>query len=316
MEKKVAWVFLFVFIDVLGFSLILPLLPFYAKEFETSSSIIGLMLTFNAVTQMISAPIIGRFSDQYGRKPLLLLCIFGTIVGFIMLAMSTSVWILFLSRIIDGLLGGNISLAQTYISDVTEANQERSKGFGIIGAAFGVGFIIGPAIGGTLSVYGYSVPAYVAAAIAALNFVGVYMFLPESLPENKRRASFFAKKDGEKNESIYNYSSIFKGWKQKDLGPWLLLRFFYLFVFTLFETSFGFFNFQRLEFDARRSSYLLVYLGIFYSAVQGGGIKALTKRYSEESLIYNSFLVFGISLAFWSWIGSLVQALLVLLPLD
>ncbi len=116
MEKKLFWVFLFVFIDVLGFSLILPLFPFYAQEFQCTPSTIGLILTSNALAQMISAPMIGHLSDIHGRKPLLLLCICGTFVSFLWLSVATSVAELFLSRILDGILGGNISLAQAYIS--------------------------------------------------------------------------------------------------------------------------------------------------------------------------------------------------------
>lgn len=134
-HKQLIWVFFFVFIDVLGFSLILPLLPYYSKEFNASPSIVGLLLTTNAFTQMISAPFLGWLSDIYGRRPILLVCIFGTIMGFIIMAESHSLEMLFFSRILDGLLGGNIALAQAYVSDVT-GTQDRSKGFGYIGAGF------------------------------------------------------------------------------------------------------------------------------------------------------------------------------------
>jgi DHA1 family tetracycline resistance protein-like MFS transporter len=118
MEGRLGWVILFVFIDVLGFSLILPLLPYYAQHFSASPSVIGLLLTSNAFAQMISAPFLGKLSDTYGRRPLLLICISGTVLSFYLLASAESVFELFLSRILDGILGGNISLAQTYISGI------------------------------------------------------------------------------------------------------------------------------------------------------------------------------------------------------
>lgn len=171
-SKQLLWVFLFVLIDVLGISLVLPLLPFYREQFGASPSLIGLLLTVNAFTQMLSAPILGWLSDCYGRKPILLLCISGTIAGFVIMAEAQSLSMLLLSRIVDGLLGGNIALAQAYISDVTN-QKERSKGFGYIGAAFGLGFIVGPAIGGMLCVYGFRIPAYVAVVISVLNLVNI-----------------------------------------------------------------------------------------------------------------------------------------------
>ena len=150
MKKQLALILTYVFIDVLGFSLILPLLPFYAQTFDASPALVGLLLGANAVTQMIGAPLIGRLSDRYGRRPMLIVSIAGTAASFLMLGLANSLWMLFLSRILDGFLGGNISLAQAYITDVTD-ERDRARGLGLIGATFGMGFIFGPAIGGVLS---------------------------------------------------------------------------------------------------------------------------------------------------------------------
>ena len=151
-------ILLYVFVDVLGFSLILPLLPYYATSFGASSTVVGLLLAANAVTQFVGAPLLGRLSDRYGRRPLLLVSLMGTVAAFLMLGLAKSLWMLFLSRIVDGLLGGNISLAQAYITDIT-SDRDRARGLGFIGAAFGFGFIFGPAIGGTLAANGnYALP--------------------------------------------------------------------------------------------------------------------------------------------------------------
>jgi len=293
MEKRLGWVILFVFIDVLGFSLILPLLPYYAEEFSASPSLIGLLLTANAFFQMISAPVLGKLSDNFGRRPLLIICICGTVVSFYLLGAATSIPQLFFSRILDGLLGGNISLAQAYISDVTTQN-DRTKALGFVGAAFGFGFIIGPAIGGSLSVYGYRIPAYVACVISLVNLLGVIFFLPESLPKEKR---------GNSNQSAFSHFPLvmlFHSLRMPVLGPLLVLRFVYGFTFTIFETCFGFYNLQRLGLDARRSSYLLCYVGLVFSMVQGGGLKASLKRSSEGKVILYSCILLSVSLIFWS----------------
>ena len=185
-KKQLGLIFGFVFIDLLGYSLILPLLPYYADQFGASLTLIGLLGTANALGQLVAAPIIGRLSDRYGRRPLLIVSISGTVFGFLMLGLANSLWMLFLSRILDGFLGGNITLAQAYITDVTD-NKERAKGLGLIGAAFGLGFIIGPAMGGTLAGDGnYALPALIASGLAFLNLLGVFFWLPESLPPEER----------------------------------------------------------------------------------------------------------------------------------
>jgi len=163
-SKRLFSIILVVFIDLLGFSLILPLLPYYAETFAANSFVTGLLVASYAAAQLIGAPVLGRLSDRFGRRPLLLASVFGTFVGFILLGVANTLWMLFAARIIDGFTGGNLSIAQAYISDVTDA-KNRSKGLGMIGAAFGLGFIIGPAAGGFLSQWGYHVPALVAASI-------------------------------------------------------------------------------------------------------------------------------------------------------
>ncbi|HXQ33558.1 MAG TPA: MFS transporter, partial [Anaerolineales bacterium] len=163
-------IILVVFIDLLGFSLIIPLLPYYAQTFNASDTTIGLLLASYAAAQLIGAPLLGRASDQFGRRPILLISIFGTFLGFLIFGLANSLALLFASRILQGITGGNLSVAQAYITDVTDA-ESRNRGLGMIGAAFGLGFIIGPALGGLLSNISYSVPAFVAAALSLINLI-------------------------------------------------------------------------------------------------------------------------------------------------
>ena len=169
-NKPLASILLVVFIDLLGFSLILPLLPYYAKTFNASDILIGLLISSYAAMQLVGAPLLGRLSDRYGRRLVLLISIFGTLIGFLLLGFARTLWMLFVSRIVDGFTGGNISVAQAYISDVTDA-RDRARGLGMVGAAFGLGFIIGPVTGGVLSQWGYAVPAFAAAGLAMLNLI-------------------------------------------------------------------------------------------------------------------------------------------------
>ena len=148
-KRQLLTIFAIVVLDLLGFSLVLPLLPFYAERFGASDVAIGMLVAVYPLAQLFGAPLLGRLSDRYGRRPVLLASIFGTAVGFVVLGAASALWMLFASRIIDGATGGNLSVAQAYIADVTDESN-RSKGMGMIGAAFGLGFVLGPATGGLL----------------------------------------------------------------------------------------------------------------------------------------------------------------------
>ena len=231
MNKKLLFsIILVVFIDLLGFSLILPLLPYYAETFHAYAFVTGLLVASYAVAQLIGAPLLGRMSDRYGRRPILLASIFGTFLGFVLLGAANALWILFAARLIDGLTGGNLSIAQAYISDVTDA-KNRATGLGMIGAAFGLGFIIGPVIGGFLSQWGYAVPAFAAAAMSFLNLILIFAWLPESLTTEKRAALT------EKKPAI-TIGALVTALKRPFSGSLLITRFFFGVAFAIFQTIF------------------------------------------------------------------------------
>ena len=152
-------------VDVLGFTIILPLLPFYSERLGASPTVIGELVSVYAVCQLIAGPILGQLSDRLGRRPLLLVSQAGTLAGFLLLAFSTHIWMLFVARAIDGATAGNLTIAQAYISDVTRP-EERAKSFAVIGIAFGFGFLVGPAISGYLAHYGYQAPIFAASALS------------------------------------------------------------------------------------------------------------------------------------------------------
>jgi DHA1 family tetracycline resistance protein-like MFS transporter len=309
MRKNLALIFVFVFIDVLGFSLILPLLPYYAETFAATPTVVGLLLGANAVTQLISTPIIGRLSDRYGRRPMLILSIAGTVASFLMLGLANSLWMLFASRILDGLLGGNISLAQAYITDVTD-KKNRARGLGIIGASFGLGFIFGPALGGTLSGGGnYGRPALAAAALSALNLLSVLAWLPESLPSERRAEMAHSPR------AAFTARALWEALNRPCVGPLLHVSLFYGLAFTVFQTVFSLFAQKRLGLDAQATSYVFTYVGLLIVAIQGGGMGLLTKRFSEKQLIFGGSVLLALSLLAWALTPTLWLLLVVLAPL-
>lgn len=310
MNRRLALVLGYVFIDVLGFSLILPLLPFYAESFGASPTVIGLLLGANAVSQLVGAPLIGRLSDRYGRRPLLIVSLAGTVVSFVLLGLANSLLLLFVSRILDGFLGGNISLAQAYITDITD-EENRARGLGLIGAAFGVGFIFGPAIGGTLASGGnYALPAYAAAVVSAINLVAVALLLPESLPQDQRRQRAASPATEVSLRALWNALS------RPCVGPLLSFRLFYGLAFTMFQTVFALFARARLGLDAQATSYVLTYVGVIVVAVQGGGVGLLTVRFTDKQLIFWGTIVLGLSLLAWAFTPSVWVLLVVLAPLS
>lgn len=309
MRRSLILILVFVFIDVLGFSLILPLLPYYAADFDASSIMVGLLLSANALTQMIGAPVLGRLSDRYGRKPLLLLSISGTIVGFLILGFANSLAVLFLSRILDGLLGGNVSLAQAYIADST-TRENRAQGLGLIGAAFGVGFIFGPALGGALSTGGnYALPAFAAAGLAALNLIGALFWLPESLPVEKRTSP------EAKRRTKFSLNALFGALRRPCVGPLLSVVLIYGLAFTIFQTMFSLFTQQKLGFTAQTTSYVLTYVGVLVVLVQGGGIRWLSAKFSDKQLIFSGAILLIVGLLGWAYSNSLTVLLIALAPL-
>ncbi|HMN62186.1 MAG TPA: MFS transporter, partial [Anaerolinea sp.] len=261
-NKALTSIFLIVFIDLLGFSLILPLLPYLARTFQASDFQIGLLVAVYAAASLVGSPVLGRLSDRYGRRPMLLISIAGTVAGFLVLGFANTLWMLFLARIIDGVTAGNISIAQAYISDVTN-EKNRAKGLGLIGAAFGLGFIIGPAVGGALSQISYAAPAFVAAGLAALNWLMVAFWLPESLSLEKRREILLSRR------ATLSPGGLFAALRRPIVGPLLHTRFFFGLSFSIFQSIFALYALERFNLGAVQTGYILAYVGVLSVFTQG-----------------------------------------------
>jgi DHA1 family tetracycline resistance protein-like MFS transporter len=319
-------IFLVVFIDLLGFGLILPLLPYYAETFGATPLIIGFLVAAYAAASLFGAPLMGRLSDRYGRRPILLLSVAGTFLGYLLLGFageigtflahtfassavnSFIIGVLFASRAIDGLTGGNITVAQAYISDVTD-NESRARGLGIIGSAFGLGFIIGPATGGLLSRWGYSVPAFAAAGFALLNLISIFFFLPESLtPENKQA-------NLQQKQPALTLKAMLAALNRPKVGPLLLVRTVIMLAFAMFQSVFALFAQSKLNLSSQATGLVLTFVGLYSVFIQGMGIGYLTRRYKDNTIIIASLWLMLIGLVGWALTPNLPIMLLVILPL-
>lgn len=281
-------IFLTVFVDVLGLTLVLPLLPYYALHFGASPFVVGCLAATYAVFQLVSGPVLGRISDQVGRKPTLLASQLGTFVGFVVLGFAQNLWMLFLSRIIDGSTAGNLSIAQAYISDSTKP-EERTRAFGFIGIAFGTGFLLGPAISGWLaSRFGYAAPAYAAAGLSALSIVLTATMLPNQVPNASNGAP--------------RRSLDFRRYFQRPSARRRLLEFF---AFTTsFSTLIGglaLYLKAQFDFDVERTGYVYALSGLIGALVQGGIIGRLARTLGEAKL---SLLGFGTMAAGYLFLGA------------
>jgi DHA1 family tetracycline resistance protein-like MFS transporter len=224
-----------------------------------------------------------------------------------LLGFATTLWMLFAARILDGITGGNLSVAQAYISDVTDA-KNRAKGLGLIGAAFGIGFIIGPVTGGLLSQYGYNVPAFAAAGLSFLNFLLIFAWLPESLTRERRQQL------GEQQRPAITLSALLAALKRPFTGSLLVTRFFFGLAFAIFQSIFSLYALAKFNLSARDTGFVLTYVGVLAVIVQGFLVGKLTSRFREDVLILASVVLMAVSLLGWSLAPSVFWLLVVLTP--
>jgi multidrug resistance protein len=297
-KAQLGIIFLTVFIDLIGFGMIIPILPLYALHFHASESVNGLLVGIYSGMQFIFAPVLGKISDRVGRRPVLIVSLLGTATGFAIMGFAGSLMWLFIARIVDGISGGNISTAQAYIADIT-GPEERSKAMGLIGAAFGLGFILGPAIGGILSQYSIAAPFLFASALALINAILVFIRLPESLsPEHRATAAEAAP-----------IAEVFKhGW---HLPAIMGSYFFSIAGFSIMTTNYALFTHERFGYDQRQNGYVFAFIGLIGALVQGGLLRQLLKRKSEKSLAVMGVALLIVGMALLPLVGGLVALLAV-----
>ncbi|TVQ67193.1 MAG: MFS transporter [Balneolaceae bacterium] len=317
-KPALATVFLVVMIDLLGFGIVLPLLPFYAQEFAASAVMIGLLYSVYSFMQLIFSPIWGSWSDRIGRRPIMLLSTFGAVIAYIMFGLAESLSILFLSRIVAGTMGGNISTAQAYIADVTDS-ENRARGMGLIGAAFGIGFVVGPATATALihpsfheliasagwvslaewmGENRFALPGFFAAFLSFCSFLMVLFLLPETVERSETRAP------------VYRRPSVFlpRFWRELSsrstlsargyLIPLIIAFFLLSFGESSLYSAFPLFAESEIGLTAEQVGIQFFYIGVIAVVIQGFLIKPLTRYFSEEKLFMtgNILMVIGLAL--------------------
>jgi DHA1 family tetracycline resistance protein-like MFS transporter len=308
-NNRLALVFGVVLVNMLSFSIVVPLLPYLAERTGATESQVGLLVAAYPLAQLFGAPLLGRLSDRFGRKPVLLISILGTAIGFVVLALASSLPVLFFGRLLDGITGGNINVAQAYIADVTEP-KDRGRALGLIGAAFGLGFVVGPITGGLLAGISYATPAWVGAGLSVLNMVLVTLFLPESLSHEARERLVALKR------RVFDIPGFRHALTHPRVGPLLGIRAVTGVSFALFETMFALWAISALGFAPRETGLFLGYVGVLSAIIQGGLIGRLTKRFTDDWLLLTSLALSGVSLAVWGFLTSVVPLALLFVPLS
>jgi MFS family permease len=290
--KRILPIFVIVMVDLLGLTIIIPLLPIYAASFNATPFVIGLIGATYPLFQFIGAPVLGRLSDRFGRRPILLISQLGTLIGFLILGLASSIWMLFLARLIDGISGANIATAQAAISDST-TEKTRTQGLGLVGAAFGIGFVIGPVIAFLslqLSGQNYHVPAFVAATFSLISILLTWFWMPETLDKEATQVE----KPGV--ESSFSISSLLKALSHPTVGLLLLLIFAQQIAFGGFEQLLPLFTLSQLGMSASGNSIIFVFVGIIVVVVQGGLIGRWSRRYGDRRLIFAGLALLSLGL--------------------
>ncbi len=274
---------------MLGYGIMLPLLPFFVQAQDGGAVIAGGLMSMYATIQLVSGPILGALSDRYGRKPILLLCLFGTGTSYLLLGLANSLPIIFLAVFLDGLTGSNLTLAHAYVADTTTA-ENRARGLNYSQLAFGLGIMAGPILGGTLSGYGLSIPAFIASFFAFANTVFGFFFLPESLPPERRETKPISQ--------AFGWAGQFTGiFRQKNIQNFLVVLFLLNLAFAGLQTNFPLYSNARFGWTPAQNSYFYLYVGLCGVFIQGFLFGKLQARFRERALIPAglTFMVVGLA---------------------
>ncbi len=293
-RRTLTFVILTVFLDLLGAGILIPILPYLVRQFRSDAFTVGMLSVSFSLAQFVAAPLLGALSDRIGRRPVLLFSILGSAGGYFLFGWAGSLWVMYLARIIDGITGGNISTAMAAIADVSKP-EDRAKNFGLIGMAFGFGFIIGPVLGGVLSKISLQAPAYGAAVIALITAVFGFFAFPETLPVERRNS---------KAAELNPLRPIAAAFARPEMRTLLLALFFLNFAFAGLQTNFSNFTMDRFQFTADQNAWVFAFIGVLAAVMQGGVVRRLIPIFGESKLALSGFGLFtaGFLLLAASWI--------------
>ncbi|AFK18710.2 tetracycline resistance MFS efflux pump [Haloferax mediterranei ATCC 33500] len=310
-RRALGVVFFIVFIDLLGFGILIPVIPLYALSFGATEFVGSLLIASYSAMQFLAAPFLGRLSDNRGRRPVLLLSLSGSVIAWLLFGLAGSLTVLFVARMLAGTMGGNIATAQAYIADITSA-EDRAKGLGLLGAAFGLGFVFGPALGGffasepviaaarnvlpaVVPVSEFSLPSFAAALITGLNLLVAFFVLPESRPPEVRNATPELDEGRKSRES--RIEQLLSALRTHGLGTLVASFFLVSFAFSALESQFIFLTNEQYSYGATENAVILTYVGIVLAVVQGGLVGPLTDRFGEYRLAVGGAAIQVVTLA-------------------
>ena len=305
-------IFLIVLVDVLSLTIMIPLLPFYSQAFGASAVEVGFLFAVFSACQLVSGPILGNLSDRHGRRPLLLMSQAGMLVSLLVLAFAESLAMLFVGRIISGFTAGNLTIAQAYITDHTRP-EERTRAFGVIGIAFGIGFAIGPAISGVLAqhdpgaghqemVDAMARPLFLAAALSALSIVTTATLLRHEKPPG-------AEQDQRRRLGVLEWRGYVAYFRRPKLRSLLLQFFLFSIAFSVFITGFALFAEDRFDYGPKQVGYVYAYAGVLGILIQGGLLRQLSKRYGDAALVIAGFTASAVGYLILGLVGSIAPLL-------
>lgn len=277
-----------VVVDVIGYGIVIPLLPLYIQQQGAGGTLVGLFSSLYALTQALAGPMLGGLSDRIGRKPVLLGCLAGTGLSYLLLGLADSLEMLVLALLLDSLTGGNMSIAQAYVAD-RAAPAERTRAFGLLNVAFGVGLMVGPVIGGTLSTFGLGVPALVAAGLAGANLLFGVLRLPESLPPERRQATPLV--------ALNPISQLIGAWQYAGVRRWLLVVLLVNLSFVGLQSNVPLFSGARFGWNAATNAYFFAFVGLCAVLTQALLLGPLRDRFGEYRLVVGGASLMAVHLA-------------------
>jgi MFS transporter, DHA1 family, tetracycline resistance protein len=307
LSKEKLIILLTVLVDVIGVGVVIPVMPFFVQSLGASAMTITLLFAVFSLCSFFSAPILGALSDRFGRRPALIVSIASTALGWFVFGRATTVLMLFAGRIIDGMAAGNFPIAQSYLADISKSPQERTANMGLLGAAFGIGFVIGPALGSVLSQISISLPFYFVGALATLNTVAAYFFLPETN---------IALTHGKKI-SLNPFKPLITAAKDLALRSRYTAWFLFSLAIAIQQSIFALFMEHAFGLNASATGYYYVFIGLILAVNQGLFLKKFwLKRFKEPQLEVWLFPVFAVGffimavpIFFWFMLGTILMVL-------
>ncbi len=286
-RRTLTLIFLTVFLDLLGVGILIPILPFLVRQFQSDATTVGLLSLSYSAAQFVATPILGVLSDRYGRRPVLVFSIFGSAIGYFLFGWAGTLWLMFFARIVDGITGGNISTAQACIADISSP-ADRAKNFGLIGMAFGLGFIIGPALGGFLSKIDLHAPAYAAGGMALVTSLFAYFLLPETLPVERRKAGAAQWSD------LNPLRPVVAAFRNTALRALLVSLFLLNFAFAGLQTNFSLFTLARFSWGPEENAWAFAFIGLMVAFNQGYLVRRLLPVWKERPMALAGYAFFAL----------------------